>query len=307
MSSAMPPRYWLASDLAMQRGAHAVAHAAASRAKTRIGLCAPSAPLTRGDADRVTAFAGEIQPGVELVFHPQCFAVAGHFAGSDAERLAGFVAMANDPAIDAVWFARGGYGACRIAEAAMLAVTPAARAKRYLGYSDGGNLLAALYRAGVGHPAHGPMAADIRREGGDAAVRRALAWLAQGDPTGAEPALVDGGYYAAFNLMTLTMLLGTPIAPELGGHVLLIEEVAEHDYAFDRAFFHLAMSLRGQGVAGIRLGRVSDVPINDRPFGHDAETIARHWCAAAEIPFLGTADIGHDAANRIVPFGRFAA
>jgi hypothetical protein len=34
-----------------------------------------------------------------------------------------------------------------------------------------------------------------------------------------------------------------------------------------------------------------------------AEEIARDWCARAGIAFLGSADIGHDAANRIVPFG----
>ena len=31
--------------------------------------------------------------------------------------------------------------------------------------------------------------------------------------------------------------------------------------------------------------------------------IARYWCDRHAIPFLGAADIGHDAANRIVPFG----
>ena len=54
---------------------------------------------------------------------------------------------------------------------------PAAREKAFLGYSDTGYLLAALYRAGIGRPAHGPMAADIRRGGGEGAVMRALDWL----------------------------------------------------------------------------------------------------------------------------------
>ena len=57
------------------------------------------------------------------------------------------------------------------------------------------------------------------------------------------------------------------------------------------------------GVAGIRLGRVSKVPENDRPFGSEPEEIARHWCGVHSIPYLGEADIGHDPANRIVPFG----
>ena len=66
-------------------------------------------------------------------------------------------------------------------------------------------------------------------------------------------------------------------------------------------FFHVTQQLRG--IAGLRLGRVAAVPENDRPFGSDVEDIARDWCERAGIPYLGSADIGHDAANRIVPFG----
>jgi muramoyltetrapeptide carboxypeptidase len=57
------------------------------------------------------------------------------------------------------------------------------------------------------------------------------------------------------------------------------------------------------GIAGLRLGRLSAIPENDRPFGSEPEDIARDWCRRAGIPYLGRADIGHDAANRIVPFG----
>jgi muramoyltetrapeptide carboxypeptidase len=81
----------------------------------------------------------------------------------------------------------------------------------------------------------------------------------------------------------------------------MVEEVSEYLYAVDRLFFHVTAHLGG--IAGLRLGRVSDVPENDRPFGADAEDIARNWCGRHSIAFLGAADIGHDAANRIVPFG----
>src|SRR3546814_14325951 len=86
--------------------------------------------------------------------------------------------MANRPDIDAIWFARGGYGACRIAQDAVAAMTDAARGKAFLGYSDQGNLLGCLYREGFDHVAHGPMIAEVRRQGGDEAVTRALGWLA---------------------------------------------------------------------------------------------------------------------------------
>ena len=266
---------------------------------TRIAICAPSTPFSHEDASRVLALAAAEYPGLSLDFHPQCFAVDGHFAGPDALRLAAFLECANDPAIDAVWFARGGYGANRIAEDAIARLGPAARNKQYLGYSDSGTLLGGLYREKIGYPVHAPMPADIRREGGEAAVRRTLDFLG-GNTSGLEPSL-DQHPTVAFNLMTLAMLCGTPLMPGLAGHIVMVEEVAEYLYAVDRLFFHVTAHLGG--IAGLRLGRVSDVPENDRPFGAEAEQIARHWCDRHAIRFLGEADIGHDAANKIVPFG----
>ena len=271
----------------------------------QIAICAPAAPITADDAARVTALAAAHFPQATLHIHPQCFAAEGHFAGSDATRLAAFLDCANDPTMDAVWFARGGYGSNRIAPAALPQLTPVAHAKTYLGYSDMGYRLAALYRAGIGRPTHGPMLADIRREGGEAAILRALDFLC-GGPDGSgdvlEPSLATTAHPTiALNLTTLAMLCGTPLMPGLAGHVVMVEEVSEHLYAIDRLFFHATAHLGG--IAGLMLGRVSDIPENDRPFGSTAEAIARDWCQRHAIPFLGTADIGHDAANKIVPFG----
>lgn len=255
--------------------------------------------MTEEAAAKVMALAAEEFPDVTLHFHPQCFASEGHFAGSDALRLSALLECANDAAFDAVWFARGGYGACRIAEAAIAAMTGAAQGKQYLGYSDAGYLLGALYRARIGTPVHAPMPNDIIRGDGASAVRRTLNFL-MADKAGLEPTL-DRHPTVAFNLMTLAMLCGTPMMPGMAGHVVMVEEVSEHLYAVDRLFFHLTAHLGG--IAGLRLGRVSNVPENDRPFGIEAEEIARHWCARHAIPYLGRADIGHDAANKIVPFG----
>lgn len=269
----------------------------------RIAICAPSTPFTREDAARVSALAVTAHPTAELVFHDQCFTEAGHFAGVDDVRCAAFVGVANDPSFDAVWFVRGGYGACRIAQDAVAALTSAAADKIYMGYSDAGNLLGALYGAKIGRVCHGPMPADIRRDGGEAAVLRALNWMLHSSPQSLEPHVQSGTKYAAFNLMTLAMIVGTPLMPDLKDHVLMVEEVSEYLYGYDRAFFHVTSHLQSAGLAGLRLGRVSDVPENDRPFGEDAEEIAQRWCAKMGIKYLGRADIGHDADNRIVPFG----
>jgi len=270
----------------------------------RIGVVNASSRLdpARGEAIRAWAAAQWPDGAVELVMHPALHEVHGHFGGDDATRARAFVETANDPDIDAVWFARGGYGACRIAEAVIPELTAHAYAKRYLGYSDAGSLLAALYRAGFPHVAHGPMASDGSRH--DATGLRAVNWLRSGDPASLEPSLLsDPRPAVGFNLTILNELVGTAIEPDLTGHVVMLEEVSEALYRVDRMMFHLTGQASIRRVAGIRLGRVSDVTANDPDFGLTAEEIVRHWCVRSGIPYLGLADIGHDRDNKVVPFG----
>lgn len=269
----------------------------------RIGIVAPSTPILPGTADRVTAIAARTVPEAELVFHPQCFLSHRHFAGEDEVRAAAFVEVANDPGFDALWVARGGYGSCRIAEEVVARLGPAALGKAYLGYSDAGYVLAGLYRAGAERVAHGPMPGDLRRERGEAAVARALSWLVRGDPAALEPNLGDPPA-AAFNITVFSQLLGTALEPDLSGHVLMLEDVSEHMYRTDRSLFHITGNERVRRVAGIRLGRCTEVPDNDPDFGASEEEVFRYWCDRSGIPYLGRADIGHDPGNKVVPFGR---
>ena len=264
-----------------------------------IAICAPATPLKREWADAVMALAAAESPALDLQFHEQCFVEEGHFAGDHATRLAALLECANDPSIDAVWFAKGGYGSNRIAAEFLRRIDKAGRSKTYCGYSDCGTLLGALYHAGIGRPVHGPMPVDIKREGGDGAIRRMLRWFG-GDDDGVESGLT-GAPAAAFNLYTLAMLVGTELMPNLSGHELLVEEVGEYEYAIDRLFFHITAQL--PGLSGVRLGETTAIPENDRPFGATVEEIARYWCEKRGIPYLGRAQIGHSIANRIVPFG----
>lgn len=267
---------------------------------TRIAVCAPATAITREHAEAATVLVAEEFPQHSIHFHEQCFLSAGHFAGSDRQRLEALVDLANDPQYDVIWFAKGGYGSNRIAEAAIAQLNDAAREKTYVGFSDTGYLLGGLYREGIGRPVHAAMPVNAATDEGREAARRVLRWF-DGDKSGLEPSLDGETPAAAFNLMTLAMLCGTPLMPDLTGHVVMVEEVSEHLYAVDRLFFHVTRQLRT--IAGLRLGAISDVPENDRAFGQSAEEIARYWCKDAGIAYLGRAQIGHIPDNRIVPFG----
>jgi muramoyltetrapeptide carboxypeptidase len=142
---------------------------------------------------------------------------------------------------------------------------------------------------------------DLKRSGGEEAVERALAWMSRSNPTALEPGL--GGNSVAFNITVFSQLLGTPLQPDLTDHVLMLEDVSEYMYRTDRSMFHITSNPEVRKVRGIRLGRCTDVPENDRDFGETEEEVVRQWCQRSGIPYLGRADIGHDADNKVVPFG----
>ena len=264
----------------------------------KIAVVAPSCPLKREAAEAVEAIVAK-RGDCELAIHPQCFLVDGHFAAPDAARLTALREVMADPSVDAVWFARGGYGSNRIAEAALADLPAAARGKLYMGYSDAGFVLAGLHKAGIA-AAWGPMPQDVLRDGGDTAVHRALNWLVLRDASALEPHIQRPAM--AFNLTVLSNLLGTPLEPDFSGVDLLIEEVSEHLYRIDRTMFHVTASPNVRRAARLRLGRVADVLPNDVEFGADEQAIVADWCARSGIAFGGHADIGHDAQNRVVPF-----
>jgi muramoyltetrapeptide carboxypeptidase len=264
----------------------------------RIAIVAPSCALKREAAEQVERIVSD-RGDCELLIHPQCFLSDGHFAGPDRVRLAALREVMSDPSVDAVWFARGGYGSNRIAEEALAEFPDAARAKTYLGYSDAGFLQAGFHKAGL-EVAWGPMPQDVMREGGQAAIHRALDWLVRSDPSALEPELQRPAM--AFNLTVLSNLLGTPLEPDLTGVDLLVEDLGEHLYRTDRTMFHVTSSANVRKVARLRLGRVADILSNEPSWGTDEVAIVEDWCARSGIPYGGRADIGHDARNRVVPF-----
>ncbi|MGE3770133.1 MAG: LD-carboxypeptidase [Bdellovibrionales bacterium] len=265
----------------------------------KIAVVAPSCPVKADIPASVTAMAAA--RGLSIDYHPLATQRHGHFAGPDAARAAAFIEAANSPDYSAVWFARGGYGVCRIVDDVLPQLNDNARNKTYLGYSDAGFMLAALYKNGIGKCVHGPMTMD-GDYGSDAAVQRAIGYFLDG--SGLEGSCNDGLPHAAFTIQILANLAATPWMPKLDGHVVMLEEVGEHLYAIDRAMFGIMNAPRMKGVAGIRLGRVSAIPDNEHDFGETPEQIVERWCKKTGIPYLGRADIGHDAENKIVPFGK---
>jgi muramoyltetrapeptide carboxypeptidase len=66
--------------------------------------------------------------------------------------------------------------------------------------------------------------------------------------------------------------------------------------------FTVGSATQLHGIAGIRLGQVTDVPENGE-FGETLDEIMARWARVLGVPYLGRAAIGHAAGNMVVPFG----
>ncbi|MAI90422.1 LD-carboxypeptidase [Ponticaulis sp.] len=270
-----------------------------------IGVVAPAKGIDRETAEKVTRYAYEHYGSeVELRFHPQCFLRHGHFAGTDEARSLAFLEYANSPDIDAIWAARGGYGCMRLYDSMFERLNANANAKAYIGYSDFGAVLARLYKMQIGRPIHGPVTVEINRTGGEACIARVLDYLTGRSLQGIEPTMRTPHPRVAINLTIIEHLIGTPWMPDLSGHVLMVEDVGEYEYAIDRKMFTLCSNENIRNVHGIALGRCSDIPENEIAFGMTYEESVQDWCHRSGIPYLGRADIGHDVDNKMVVWGQ---
>ena len=78
--------------------------ASMSKERCKIGIVAPASRMSPEVAERLPTLARSLYPDgtPEIVFHPQCFASHGHFAGDDETRARAFLDIANDESYDAV-------------------------------------------------------------------------------------------------------------------------------------------------------------------------------------------------------------
>src|SRR5215210_4276610 len=101
---------------------------------SRVALVAPAGPLLeRDDLTRAQALCRAL--AYEPVLGKNAYARHGYLAGRDEERLSDFNSAVSDPAIDAIWCIRGGYGSIRLLDRIDYEAM-SARPKVVIGFSD---------------------------------------------------------------------------------------------------------------------------------------------------------------------------
>ena len=276
-----------------------------------------------GDRIGVVAPAGPVDPtalaqGLEWLEHAGFQVVQGrhllerraYLAGADAGRAADLTRMLGDPAIQAVWCARGGYGSHRIVSRIDWRALHR-RPKAIVGYSDATVLQSAAWmKAGVSS-FYGPTVAELGSSRAfDAGVlMRALAGddlrfdlpsstvLRQG--TG-EGRLVGGC------LAILVSLLGTPYELDTDGAILFWEDVNEEPFRIDRMLAQLRLAGKLKRLRGMVVGRLTGCRALRRGYNVPIEKILGDHLAGTNYPVVTRFPAGHVALKATLPLGRRA-
>jgi muramoyltetrapeptide carboxypeptidase len=285
---------------------------------SRIALIAPGGPLLeRDDITRAEALCRAL--GYEPVLGKNACNRYGYLAGTDDERLFDLNQALQDPTMGAVWCIRGGYGATRLLERvdfSALSRWP----KPLIGFSDITALLNAVSRAAGVVAFHGPVARAsmpaFSREHFERVLTRA-------EPPGRlgrlpEPAgllvpqqhrivTLRGGIaegpLAGGNLTLLQCLIGTPWFPDLTGAILFLEDVGEHLYRVDRALAHLRTIGALQRLAGIVVGRFTDLVRAGRDGALGFDEILTTYLGPLNVPVAFGFPIGHIEEQWTLPLG----
>jgi muramoyltetrapeptide carboxypeptidase len=293
----------------------------------------PGPLLSPGARIAVIAPSGVVQPdrlgrGLAVLrawgYHPivgkHVLSVTGHTAGTVAERRSDLRWAMTDPEVEAIWFARGGFGSMHLLEDLIrLTRDPAAVPNRpLLGFSDATAFLAALYREhslaeDLAHPLdhglmgiHAPVITALGDMTSAAVLERVRTLLQEGSGFRAEVAHVAGprravrGPFVGGNLAMLAALAGTPHALRSHDAIMVLEDVGEPVYRLDRMITQLQLSGGLMGVQAFALGSFSAVP-GERD--QHAETFMEQRLAEFGVPVVVGVPVGHDPDNEPWVYG----
>lgn len=280
--------------------------------------------LSKGSVVRIISTARKISPsevepaikvlkswGLEVQLGRNLYAEDNQFAGTDEQRLQDLQLALDDPTVEMIWCARGGYGTVRLLDhlnwTAFLQ-----KPKLVVGYSDVTILLNHISEVLHVECLHATMPINIKNLltaedqrsimslknyiFGIEAQHQLLqhSFTRKGDFSGR----VIGG-----NLSMIYSFMGSDTKLDPEGKVLLIEDLDEYLYHIDRMMMNLGRNKLFEGLAGVLVGGLKDMNDNTIPFGETAEEIVQRHFKDFNYPVYFGIQVGHCSPNLALPIG----
>jgi muramoyltetrapeptide carboxypeptidase len=279
------------------------------KASSVIGVVAPASPVRREFLELGVAELSRL--GFETRLGSNLYSRARYTAGSASERIEDLVKLWDDPEVDAIFCARGGYGSLDVLrglDPMRFSNSP----KIFLGSSDITALLCFLLRHSHLVCFHGPMVAQkIARGDGsyDAAhlVRvlgeeKALGHLSIPQVRMLHPGASEGILLGGC-LSLITALVGTPHLPSFDGAIVFFEDTGVRPYQLDRMLTQLKMAGCLAGVRGMIFGEMPDCEQHPNQ-GYTVEELLADLTEDLGIPVGYNFPSGHTrSADHVLPLG----
>ncbi len=275
-----------------------------------VAIVAPSGILKDRDKEIDRAIALLKSWGLHAVVGKHVFEKAGHFAGTDAQRIDDLQKALDDPSIKAIWAARGGYGTVRVIDG--LNYTSFKKNPKWvIGYSDVTALHNEIHNIGI-QSIHALMCTSLTEDltevehaimsFRDAIFGNPITYEIPGNkynkPGKAEGQLVGG------NLTLLHTMLGSKTSINAKGKIIFIEEIGEYAYHIDRMLMSLKRAGYFENCAGLIVGDISKVRRNTTPWGKPMKQLILDAFEGYDFPILFNFPAGHEDDNRALILGR---
>lgn len=278
--------------------------------------------LKPGDTIAITATARkvsmeELQPSIDLFkswglnvkLAEGLFETDNQFAGNDANRTHALQLLLDDPDVQAIICARGGYGTVRIIDRLNFSLFNQ-HPKWIIGFSDVTVLHSHIFSHFHIPTLHGPMPITMQAHNNDDESNESLRKVLFGESirydfpshpfnrTGTATGKLIGG-----NLSVLFSLIGSASDINTDGCILFLEDLDEYVYHIDRMMANLKRSGKLKNLMGIVIGGMNDMRDNTIPFGKTAVEIIAEHVAEYTYPVAFGFAAGHERKNLAMVFG----
>ena len=273
-----------------------------------IGVISPSYWI----ADDVLKNTAEIftSRNFHLTYGKSIKAKEGPFAGPPELRAGDLNNMFADPNIDAIFCARGGYGANRVLPLLnydLIKENP----KIFIGNSDITAYLTSITQKTEIITFHGPMLVSYKHGFIEYNFDQMMKVLtstknivinppAEFDPHILKKGTAKGPLWGG-NLSLVMNRLGTDGQIDTTGCILFLEDLDEYLYSFERMLVHLQTAGVFNNINGLIIGELIDIKDQEISFGKSTDDIIMEICGTMDIPIVTNFPCGHGKYQATLP------
>lgn len=278
------------------------------RSGANIGVISPSYWI----ADDVLKNTAEIftSRNFHLTYGESIKLKEGPFAGPPELRADDLNNMFADPNIDAIFCARGGYGANRVLPLLnydLIKENP----KIFIGNSDITAYLTSITQKTEIITFHGPMLVSYKHGFIEYNFDQMMKVLtstknivinppAEFDPHILKKGTAKGPLWGG-NLSLVMNRLGTDGQINTTGCILFLEDLDEYLYSFERMLVHLQTAGAFNNINGLIIGELIDMKDQEISFGKSTDDIIMEICGTMDIPIVTNFPCGHGKYQATLP------